>query len=175
MLSTALLRFLHGERSGKQSQQPGWAPSCTPLLLGSVLQPPPSPLPGHSCSGFSSGSSYYIPCWPSPLLLWGFGFIHPSLLAPSQQPAAGWQGLGRRPAHSAHPRQSGTTLASPQGPSSCAPLALPPHQAWLHRCCIDPNTVLCTGRTSSTILCTLCGESAPLVPGLGLCLTLSCV
>lgn len=109
-----------------------------------------TPLPGpgccHSCSDLSSGSSHYIPCGPSPPLLWGFGFIHPSLLAPSQQLAASWQGLGRRPAPSALPRQSGTTLASPQGPSSCAPLALPPHQPWLHRCCVDPNTVLCMGR-----------------------------
>lgn len=154
VLSTALLRFLHGERSEKQSQPPGWAPSC-------------SPLPGSGCclgcSGLSSGSPHYIPCGPSPPLLWDFGFIHPALLAPFQQPAAGWQSLGRRPACSALPGQSGTTLASPQGPSSCAPLTVPPHQAWLYRCCTDPNTALCTGRASSTVLRTVyhrLGESA---------------
>lgn len=41
VLSTALLRFLHGERSGKQGQPPGWATSCTPPhTQGSVLHTP---------------------------------------------------------------------------------------------------------------------------------------
>lgn len=148
---------ISSRRKGWKTEPATWVGSVLHPLPGSVLHPPfqtlsCSPLPGHSCSGFSSDSSHYIPCEPSPRLLSGFGFIHPTPLAPSQQPAAGWQGLGRRPDRSAHPRQSGTTLASPQGPSSYAPLALPPHQAWLHRCCIDPNTVLCTGRASPTIL-----------------------
>lgn len=123
MLSAALLRFPHGERSGN-TEPPGWALSRSPLP-GSVLKPPPRPwlllqllrplrlFPLRSL-------------WAFPSSLRGFGFIHPSLLAPSQQPAAGWQGLGRRPALSARPRQSGTTLASPQGASSCGPYRIQP-------------------------------------------------
>lgn len=150
MLSAALLRFPHGERSGK-IEPPGWAVSHSPLP-GSVLEPPPRPWPLLQLLRLS-GSSRYVRCGPSPSLFWGFGFIHPSLLAPSQQLTAGWQGLGRRPARSALPRQSGTTLASPQGSSSCAPLTLSPHPACLHRCGTDPNTALCAwAGASSTIL-----------------------
>lgn len=164
MLSTALLRFPHGERSGK-TEPPGWAVSHGPLP-GSVLKPPPRPwlmlpplrllwlLPLHSL-------------WAFPSLLGGFGFIHPSLLAPSQQPAAGWQGLGRRPARSALPRQNGTTLASPQGASSCAPLVLPSR---LHRRCMDPNAALCAWAGASSTPPKPSEESLPTVPGLHLTL-----
>lgn len=144
MLSAALLRFLHGERSGKQSQPPGWALSCSPppprpWLLPQLLRPLLWLFPFH-------------PLWAFPSTALGL-WIHPPIPAGSIPTAGCWlAGLGRRPAPSALPGQSGTTLASPQGPSSCVPLALPPHQPWLHRCCVDPNTVLCMGRAASTIL-----------------------
>lgn len=109
----------------RASRLGGLCPTHTPLQ-GSVLHTPPRPRLLPPLLRPLLWSSHYIPCGPSPPWLWGCGFIHTSLLAPSQQPAAGWQGLGRRPARSALPRQSGTTLVSPQGPSSCSPLALPP-------------------------------------------------
>lgn len=149
MLSVALLRFPLGERGGK-TEPPGWAGSHSPLP-GSVLEPPPRP---WLLLRLLRPLWLFSLCslWAFPSLFWGFGFIHPSLLAPSQQLTAGWQGLGRRPARSALPRQSGTTLASPQGPSSCAPLTLPPHPACLHRCGTDPNTALSAWAGASSTL-----------------------
>lgn len=128
--------------------------------VGCVPQPPPRLCPGAPSQALAAATAaqalWLFPLrslWAFPSLFWGFGFIHPSLLAPSQQLTAGWQGLGRRPARSALPRQSGTTLASPQGSSSCAPLTLSPHPACLHRCGTDANTALCAwAGASSTIL-----------------------
>lgn len=130
MLSAALLRFPHGERSGK-TEPPGWALSCGPLP-GSVLQPHPPPLAAATAAQASPLASPSL--WAFPSLAVGL-WVHPPIPAGSVPAAGCWQGLGRRPARSALPGHSGTTLASPQGPSSCVPLALPPSSLAPQRLC----------------------------------------
>lgn len=107
MLSTALLRFLHGERSGKQSQPPGWALSCSPLLPGSVLQPPPSPLPAPSQAIAAQDSPLALPItFPVGLPSIALGlWVHPPNPAGSIPTAGCWL---------AGPGQEASLLCSPQ-------------------------------------------------------------